>query len=91
MSTRKENHGRPDVPPVDRGPHTITVTVDDQPKEVKPGNRLVSDFKSEVGVDASRVLTQFIDGEFKTLTDSDRVHPKGGEIFVSHVRTGGSS
>lgn len=91
MSAEKDKQSRPDVPPPHDKGHTITITVDDEPKEVKPGSRLVSEFKKEVGVDVGKALDQVVNGEFKPLNDSDRVHPKGGEIFVSHVRTGGSS
>jgi len=91
MSTEKDKHDHPVVPPPNTERHTIIVTVDGNPKEVKPGNRLVSEFKKEVGVDAGLALDQVVNGEFKALNDSDHVHPKGGEIFVSHVRTGGSS
>lgn len=70
---------------------TVTVTVDTKPKEVHRGSWLVSEFKAEVGVDSSRDLDQVINGEFKPLKDDDRIVIKGGEVFVSHVRQGGSS
>jgi hypothetical protein len=93
MSTEVNKHGRPEeaAQQANENRHTIKVTVDDKPKDIRPGNRLVSEFKEEVGVDASLALDQVVDGVFKPLEDSNRIHPKGGEIFVSHVRTGGSS
>jgi hypothetical protein len=90
MSTEQQKHDNPPIEPPGGG-HTITVIVDTKPKEVKPGSRLVSEFKKEVGVEASLALDEVINGEFQTLDDSGHVHPKGGEVFVSHVRTGGSS
>jgi len=36
-------------------------------------------------------VTVTVDGHFKPLNDTDRIHIRGGEVFVSHVRTGGSS
>jgi hypothetical protein len=72
------------------GPN-VTVTVDTNPKVVHRGSWIVSEFKKEVGVDATRELDQVIDGEFKALSDKDRITIKGGEIFVSHVPKGGSS
>ena len=69
----------------------VTITVDTQPKEVHRGSHLVSELKTLVGVDASLELEQVIGGEFKPLDDNSRIVIKGGEIFVSHTRTGGSS
>lgn len=69
----------------------VTVTVDTQPKEVHRGDYVVSVFKKEVGVSADRALDEVIGGEFKPLQDNARIVIKGGEVFVSHVRTGGSS
>lgn len=69
----------------------VTVTVDTKPKVVHRGSWIVSAFKEEVGVDATRELDQVIDGDFKPLPDKDRITIKGGEIFVSHVPKGGSS
>lgn len=91
MSTETNKQTPPVASQAHPEPHTITVTVDGHAKQVRPGNRLVSEFKQEVGVDASLAIDQVISGEFKSLNDSDHVHPKGGEVFVSHVRTGGSS
>jgi hypothetical protein len=36
-------------------------------------------------------LDEVVHGEFKPLDDNAHIDIKGGEIFVSHVRTGGSS
>jgi hypothetical protein len=36
-------------------------------------------------------LDEVVRGEFKPLDDNAHIDIKGGEIFVSHVRTGGSS
>jgi hypothetical protein len=36
-------------------------------------------------------LDEVVHGEFKALDDNSHIDVKGGEIFVSHVRTGGSS
>lgn len=69
----------------------VTVTVDTKPKTVHRGSYLVSEFKALVGVDQTLELDEVIDGQFKPLDDSARIVIKGGEVFVSHVRTGGSS
>lgn len=69
----------------------VTVTVDTNTKTVHRGSWIVAEFKKEVGVDASRALDEVIGGEFKPLDDNARITIKGGEIFVSHARQGGSS
>lgn len=69
----------------------VTVTVDTLPKTVHRGSWVVSDFKKEVGVDPNRALDEVIAGEFKPLQDDQRITIKGGEVFVSHTRQGGSS
>jgi hypothetical protein len=72
------------------GPN-VSVTVDNTPKTVHRGSHLVSEFKSLVGVDAAKELEEVIDGQLTSLDDGARVVTKGGEVFFSHPRTGGSS
>ena len=69
----------------------VAVTVDTQSKTVHRGSWVVAEFKKQVGVDASRALDEVIAGEFKPLDDNQRITIKGGEVFVSHARQGGSS
>lgn len=85
---REQSQDHPEHPQT--GP-VVTVTVDTQPKEVHRGNYVVSDFKEKVNVNADKQLDQVIGGEFKPLGDQDHIVIKGGEVFVSHVRSGGSS
>ena len=71
--------------------HLVTVTVDGHARDVARGKYVVSEFKTVVGVSADYELDQVMDGEFKPLPDDGTVHIKGDEVFVSHVRRGGSS
>ena len=80
----RDEHGHP-------RPHKVTVTVDTKEKTVFSGTRVVSDFKAEVGVDPNYVLDEVIRVEFTELVDTAKITIKGGEVFVSHVRRGGSS
>lgn len=75
----------------DHDPKMVIVTVDDKEVEVEHGRYVVSDFKTKVGVPIDYDLDQLIHGKFETLADSSEVKINGKEIFVSHVRTGGSS
>ena len=74
-----------------KGPKLVTVTVDGKPHTVRPGRYIVKDFKRLVGVDPAYQLDEVIDGQFKELKDDAKIHIKGGEVFVSHVRGGAAS
>lgn len=69
----------------------VRITVDAKPYEVHRGSHIVGEFKQEVGIDASYVVDELIDGVFKELADDSRITIKGGEVFISHVRQGGAS
>jgi hypothetical protein len=70
---------------------TVTVTVDGKQHSVLKGDYVVSSFKKLVAVDPSKELDEVVHGEFKPLDDSQHIEIKGGEVFVSHARQGGSS
>ena len=72
-------------------PHEVIVRVDGRPRHVEPGVYVVSAFKALVGVAADRELDIFEDGVFRPLDDNKPITIRGHEVFVSHVRTGGSS
>ncbi len=69
----------------------VTVTVDGKPHVVLEGTYVVAEFKKLVGVDASKELDEVVRGELKPLDDNQHIHIKGGEVFISHARQGGSS
>jgi hypothetical protein len=70
---------------------TITVTVDGQQKQIERGNYSVAEFKSLVGVADNMDLDELVNGKFEPVDESKKLHIKGEEIFVSHVKTGQSS
>jgi len=78
--TSKEGHG-----------HLVPVTIDNRTVEVQSRQWMVSQLKDALGVDASRELEQMVDGKLVPLDDNAKIHIHGGEVFVSHVRGGGSS
>lgn len=90
MAVEEKSGGTQDHEHPQTGP-TVTVTVDTKETQVHRGSWVVADFKKEVGVDANRALDEVIGGEFKPLDDKQRITIKGGEVFVSHARQGGSS
>jgi hypothetical protein len=69
----------------------VDVKVDGKAHRVPEGEYVVSAFKALVGVPPSKELDEVIHGELKPLDDSQKIHIKGGEVFVSHARQGGSS
>jgi hypothetical protein len=71
--------------------HLVTISVDGSDRWVPKGKYVVSEFKGMVAVSPEYELDQVEDGRFEPLPDGDTVHIKGGEVFVSHVRRGGSS
>jgi hypothetical protein len=71
--------------------HEVTVIVDGVEQKVPKGTYVLSQFKALVGVDAAKELDEVVHGQLKPLDDNAEIVIKGGEKFVSHVRTGGSS
>jgi hypothetical protein len=69
----------------------VTITVDNQPKQIEKGPYDLADFKTRVGIDASKDVDQLVDGTFVQLDPDKKVHIKGAEVFLSHVPQGGSS
>lgn len=69
----------------------VVVVVDGHRKTVRSGKYIVAEFKATVGVPAEYELDEVVRGEFRPLNDDATIHIKGEEVFVSHVRRGGSS
>ena len=90
MSTEMVDNTQSQHPHPQPGPE-VTVTVDTLTKKVHRGDWVVSEFKQAVGVDPTRALDEVVNGEFKPLDDDAHIVIKGGEVFVSHARQGGSS
>ena len=90
MEHLQEGGGRDPGNPIPPG-QLVQVMVDGVAKTVKKGKYLVAEFKDVVGVSGDYELDQVVGGKFEPLDDSDSIHIKGDEVFVSHVRRGGSS
>jgi len=78
------------APPNDHR-HEVVITVDRQPHTVPVGRHLVADLKKLVGVTADRELDELKKGALVPLDDSGHITIHGGEVFISHVLTGGSA
>lgn len=69
----------------------VQITVDGKPLTIADGVYSVVELKAMFGIAPDYELDQVDDGEFKPLNDERSIHIKGGEIFIGHVRQGGSS
>ncbi len=89
MSNLPSQH-QPDHPNPDHGPF-VTIDVNASPVQIHRGHQTVAQIKTAAGVALAEVLTQIIDGKIIELPDDGGVTLKGGEQFVSHVRSGAGS
>lgn len=80
-----------EVEQAERRDRDVEVKVDGKTKRVPRGTYLVSEFKRLVGVAADRELDIVHHDVFKPLKDDEEITIHQCEVFVSHVRTGGSS
>ena len=69
----------------------VTILLDRVPRQIQSGGYVVAELKRLLGIDLCRDLDEVVCNEFRPLDDSSKVHIRGGESFVSHVRCGGSS
>jgi hypothetical protein len=67
------------------------ITVDGQPKRIPSGEYRVSAFKNLVGIPTDYELEKVNQGVFHPIADNADICVDSGEIFVGHVRQGGSS
>lgn len=72
-------------------PELVKITVDGKQHEIRPGEYVVSQLKTEVGVPANYELEELREGTMVPLEDNATIRICGGEAFISHVRRGGSS
>ncbi|MEQ1597229.1 MAG: hypothetical protein ABL985_19275 [Casimicrobium sp.] len=71
--------------------HLVQITLDSVHRQVEKGKYIVSALKTKLGVPADYELDEVHIPEFRALADDSEIKVKGGEVFVSHTRRGGSS
>ncbi len=69
----------------------VTITVDSVQRQIRRGRQSVAEIKTVGGVPAAYQLEEVVDGQLVALPDDGALVIKGGEVFVSHPRSGGSS
>lgn len=89
LEETKHPQKQPDQHP-EPGPE-VHITINGVSKLIHRGRQTVVAIKTLGGVPLADELEQLIDGKLKPLPDDGAVTIKGGESFMSHVRSGGSS
>lgn len=74
-----------------QGNALVSIEIDTMKKEVRPGKWLVSDLKTEIGVDPAKVLAEITAHGLLDLDDGDHIGVHEHQRFMSHARTGASS
>jgi len=73
------------------GKKLVEIMINGKPYPIDRGRESVVDIKHVGQVPLADELEQVIDGKLTPLPDDGAVVIKGGEVFVSHPRSGGSS
>ena len=90
METEAKTQTQPDNQPRPE-PIEVKITINKLIKSIRRGRHLVAEIKKLGGVPLADELEQLVDGKLKPLADDGEVVIKGGEVFMSHTRSGGSS
>lgn len=84
----KGSHGQDNGHRQDR----VTITIDSNLVSIHRGHQSVAAIMALGGVNSNDVLAIVVDGEpLRDLQPDGSITIKGGEVFVSHPRDGGSS
>lgn len=80
-----------DKPPRPEPGPEVHITVNGVSHSIHRGRRTVAEIKTVGQVPLAEELEQVIEGKLTPLPDDGSVVIKGREVFMSHVRDGGSS
>lgn len=69
----------------------VQITVDEKPFTIHRGRRTVAEIKTAAGVPLADDLEQIEDEKLVLLADDASITIKGGEVFLSHKKSGGTS
>jgi hypothetical protein len=76
---------------VDSASEIVRITINNVEYPVRRGRHTVAELKEIGHVPLADELEEKVDGTLRPLPDNGSVEIKGGEVFVSHPRSGGSS
>lgn len=85
MNDHKQGHGN------GPGNSFVNITINDTERSIHRGRQTVVEIKKAGEVPLNHELEQIIDGKFIPLADNGSVVIKGGEVFISHIKDGGSA
>jgi hypothetical protein len=88
---RSNAGGQADKPPRPEPGPEVHITINGASKTIHRGRQTVAEIKKVGGVPLADELEQLVDGKLTPLPDDGAVTIKGGEVFMSHIRSGGSS
>jgi hypothetical protein len=71
--------------------HLITIHVDGDDHQVRPGKWIVCDLKSQLSIDQAKVLAEITPQGLRDLDDNSEIELHEKEQFMTHARSGGSS
>ncbi len=75
----------------DHGNSSVVIIVNDTERSIHRGRQTVVEIKTVGKVPLNHALEQVIDGQIVPLDDNGSVVIKGGEVFLSHIKDGGSA
>ena len=69
----------------------VEISINSTKYEIERGNYSVEKLRIIGSVPANEILSELKNGKFHDLPNNAHVQIKGGEVFVSHLPSGGSS
>jgi hypothetical protein len=69
----------------------VEISINSQKLSIERGNHTVVELRTLGNVPSTEILSELKNGKFHDLPNNAHVHIKGGEVFVSHLPSGGSS
>jgi len=91
MNTTPETQQKTPTSPNAKKPDLVEILINSTKFQVERGNYAVEKLRTIGSVPANEILSELKGGKFHDLQNNAHVEIKGGEVFVSHPASGGSS
>ena len=79
------------TPPSAKKPDIVEISINSKKFSTERGKNSVEHLRAIGSVPANEILSELKNGKFHDLQNDSHVEIKGGEVFVSHPPSGGSS
>ena len=86
-----ESRQRQGATPTATKPNLVEISINNTKFQVERGNYEVQKLRAIGNVPPNEILSELKGGKFHDLNNNAHVEIKGGEVFVSHPQSGGSS